>query len=641
MAALKGTLPLRNIHLSPFWRNYSDQDGRAFSPEQNKKIILATGVISPPSALPNAAFLTDARIGLASGNRTRLSAGRRNEVLPITNNPALNQRNNIRGEGNTGRWKMLGKSPKDGMGIGFDYWEQILVNPNVVDLGNVVSDTIFNVTVLNTYRRDNKTITAIDNNAGAGITVEGATPPANLQPLQDRVYAVTVGTTGPPNISGSIDFVTTDGTLTVTVSGTRIIIFPYPPQREIVERLEWLTDVLRKADGSEQRFSLRTDPRQKVNYEILLDNGIDDINNVRNLLFDWTTRVFGVPLWWDEQALRADVVINDLTVFIRDNGLRYSDFRVGGLAMVYQEFDDGTFQTDVLEIASIQTELASPEATASSITFATPILNNYDGNVATIVPVLPGILVDNAKQSTTRNSDLVSYKLNFEMLDNLNSYSGVDVAWYAELPDFDGKNALVIEDKNMIENELSEIISQVRQRIDFGIGRVTQLTQETKGRRSAPFQWKVEDDSFAWQLRALLAHLRGKWQAVWLPTWRNDFIVNTNIGNGSINIDVDNHGFARYVGATQKWAGLRLEKTDGSLSYHRITNSAEIDATTERLTIEPATSFAATVAEVSRVDLMVLSRQNTDSITIVHSWNDAQSDAIDETFQTEFVGDVR
>jgi hypothetical protein len=566
---------------------------------------------------------------------------RRGEVLPLTNNPGISQRHNIRGEGNTGRWQNLGKAPTDGHSIGFDYWEKVLLLPGVVALGNVVGDTQFDVVVRNTFRRDNQSITAIDNNAGAGITVTGSTPPANLAPIFDKTYVVTVSTDGPPNIDGTIDWTTTVGILQLSITGTRIIIFPYPPQSSINERLEWLTDILKAADGSEQRHSLRVNPRQVIDYEFkVLDQS--DINSIRNLMIDWTTRVFGVPIWWNEVSLAADVTALDTVINVRPGGLDTADFRPGGLALIYYEDEDGNRTTDALQVASVVGSTGSPESTQNQITFATPIQNSYDGELTTVVPVYPGIMTEGMNVVSNKIGDAAFYSGTFNILDNQSVVRGVEPGDYPELNNFDGRPTLILDDTIFINGStFSEEFKQKGQLVDFKTGAFFQLTQELKARRVTPFGWRVENEAAHWKLRALLFYLRGKQRTVWVPTWRQDFVVNTNIGNGSTTIDIENQEFYKFVENVPPWAGLRLEQTNGTISYHRITSSDFISTTTERLTITPGVPNAILVAEVERVDLMVLSRLTDDKVTLLHNWMDAETDETDVVVDVKFIGDLQ
>lgn len=566
------------------------------------------------------------------------------EVLPIVNHPAIIQ-NTPRGAIDagvyTGRWSNRGTGPADGFSIGFDYWENVLLDPDNVALGNVVDDSIFNVTIRNTFRRDNKSITAIDNLAGAGVILTGAAPPVNLAPLFDKIYQVTVTTDGPPNINGTIDWTTTIGILTLTITGTRITIFPYTPQSEIKEELQWVTDIIRSADGTEQRHSLRVNPRQVVDYEFFITNQ-SDVNKIRNLMIDWTTRVFGVPIWWNEVSLAADVTATDTVINVRPGALDTADFREGGLAMIYQEADDGTITIDSLQLSQVDYSTASPESTQNQLTFATEIQNNYDASKATVVPIYSAILADGISVDSTRVGDAARHKAKFKVLNNQSSIVGVLPGDYPELENFEGRPTLIIDDKNFMSGEMfTEKFDQKGQLVDFNLGPFLQLTQELHARRTTPFNWVIEDEAFHWQMRALFYHLRGKWKSVWLPTWRQDFAVNANIGSGATQIDVENEGFFKYVGGNNAWAGLRLLQTDGTISYHRITGTAEVDDITERLTIAPGAPNAITVAEVERVDLMMQVRLTDDKVVIMHNWMDAESDEIDTTIEAHFITDMR
>jgi len=627
MAARSGALLYRNQAGPevPFHRNYQDLN-------DSVNHELSRGVYVQPTRFPDAVTF-----GFSADIPAR---GYHILVTPTDNIVGWRQRS-ARGANGTGRWKNLGTGPADMKGVGFDYFEKVLLNPGVVALGNVVSDTVFNATIQNTFRKDNQTLNSIDNNAGAGITITGAGTPANLAPNADKVYVVTVTTDGPPNINGTIDFITTGGTLVLSLTGTRIIIFPYTPQGASKEVLAWSTDIIKSADGSEQRHALRPNPRQSVSYEIS-STTLANMNKIRNLLVDWTSRVFGVPLWWFERSLIADVAVNDTVVFVRPGGLDNADFRIGGLAMVFQENPDGTITQDSLQISDVIMSVASPESTQDTITFATGVQNAYDGSLATVVPVVPSILASPAKQRTPQAGETSRYSMKFDLLENDPTIPGIDNAWYPELTDFDGNDTLIIDDANNIDGgTLAEGWELKLQRIDYGIGKFQQLTQELAARRSTPFNWIVESVQFEWQLRSLLYYLRGKLRNAWIPTHRHDFNVNANIGSGAFNFDVDNWGMSDFVSGQRPWAGLRLKKTDGSISYHRILSVTKIDDTTERVNIEPATSFAATVAEVDKVDLMILARLATDDVTINHDWQDAESDVLDSTVEAVFIGDVQ
>lgn len=655
MVARVGNLPWGRQNFFTFFQDFADEDGRSLgqSPEQRQRTKLSPQVYVQGTRLQNPRSYLNYSPGWGRNGSTVLGKrtvdtpiGARTETLPITVNLAYAQRHSrgqsyVAGRTRTGRWENLGTAPRDGTTFGFDYWEKILLDPDFVDLGNVVGDTEITATIQNTFRRDNKSVTAIDNNAGAGITVTGATPPTNLVSFSNKIYVVNISQLGPPNIDGTIDWTVSTGVLTLTLTGTRIIIFPYPPQSSVNEELNWLTDIIRSADGTEQRHSLRVNPRQSIDYEIFSLNQ-SDVNNIRNLMIDWTTRVFGVPIWWNEISLAADVTASDLIINVRPGSLDTADFRIGGLAMIYQEDENGNRTIDSLQIADIGNSNASPESEQNQITFATPIQNNYDGSLATVVPIYAGVLTEGMKVKNHKIGDTAIHMMKFDIVDNLSSIRGVEPGDYPELEDFEGRPTLILDDTIFITGDsFTEQYSQKAQRVDFKTGPFFQLTQELRARRTTPFKWVVEDEAFHWQLRALFYYLRGKWKSVWLPTWRQDFEVKSNIGSGSAEIDVVAEGFAKYVAGNRPYFGIRLLQTNGTISYHRITDTSEVDATTDRISIDPVTPNAILIEEVERMDMMILSRLTDDKLKFLHSWIDPESDETDVEIETTFIGDLQ
>lgn len=573
---------------------------------------------------------------------TLRTASWRGDSLPViqADKGFANGSRNWRGTG--GRLNSPGRDtgPYDGYGFGFDYWERVLLDPTFLDLGNVVSDLVFSILLRSTYRRDTRTLTLINNNAGDGITVTGINVPSTFKPLMSRFATLTIGTAGPPNIDGTVDFVFDTGTSVLTITGTRIIIFPYPPEGDegTKEQLVWLTDVLRTANGNEQRISLREWPRQSVEYNAFIKTR-KEMAQIQNFFMDWATRVFGVPLWWDARGIAVNATAGDSTILVGvdpDTGIggtSYADFRQDGLAMLIEVNDDGTRTLEVLQIAAVP---ASPENT---ITFTTPISNSYRAGYAAVVPVVAGIMDGGkAKSVTWQGGNFQSIQVKFELLDNV-STATPDASPWPSMNDADGNPLPVITDLNFAGETLSEDFMQQVQKVDFATGDFYQLTQERKARRSSSMTWESESTQTSWEIRRLLMRLRGQQGNFWLPTWREDFVPTQNLALGGGSIQVENVGYNRYVNLRGGFTGLRIRLKNGSVSYHRIIGGEETDATVERLDITPVLPFTALIEDVEQIDMLVLSRMATDRVAIVHRWSGDGGDKTDEQFRITTITD--
>ena len=103
--------------------------------------------------------------------------------------------------------------------------------------------------------------------------------------------------------------------------------WPFPAAREIMEVLEWRTDVLR-AREAEQRIALRSRPREIVTFRHRLDTlGMARAAELARAGFagEWL-----IPLWHMALQPDADLAQGD-TDSARHDG---ADFRSGGLAAI-------------------------------------------------------------------------------------------------------------------------------------------------------------------------------------------------------------------------------------------------------------------------------------------------------------------
>lgn len=554
------------------------------------------------------------------------TGGQWSTVSPISINSL------VQGAFNRGQETLDGKGPRDGHGIGFDYFEKIFITPTNLDLGNVVSELVFDVELTNTYRRDAQTLDTITDNLGEGVSLSPSATPIGLAPLSTRDFSLTVESDGPPTIDGSVTFETTNGdSVTLVVTGNRIVIFPYVPEVKAEEQLEWLTNVIRVANGYEQRHQLRTYPRQRISYEYKIRTQ-SETAKIQNLFVDWTTKTFGVPLWWDVHPITADVDAGSNDIVI-GSAFEYMELKVGSLVMLVQENDDGT---DTFEVLQVQTMNTSPQG----VTVTSNISNSYEKEKSYVVPVVAGILEQGGKVSVPQGDTLASIRLTFRTRDN-DFTIDPDPTTYTTLADWDSIECPVIDDDNLLsKGSLMEDWFQEIQILDYGTGEFKPYTQELNARKSIPFTWIAETPQELYQIRELLYFMRGKLRNVWVPSKREDFVLAQTASAAATAIVVENVDFNEYVQGAPPFAGLVIRRTDGSVSYHRITGGNEIDSSTEDIEFTPAIGDELTVADVDRIELMYYARLNTDKVTLVHEWV-TEGENLETYVSAGFIGDLR
>lgn len=502
----------------------------------------------------------------------------------------------------------------DGVGIGEDWFERLHLFPKEANLGNVVSSLSIAIDIYSSYRNTVVTLIDIDNQLSSqGVTIGGAPSLPTGHPPQTSIpLTLEIAQVGPPNISGDVIFDYNVQDIFLPVTGTRVILFEYMPQREVREELEWKTDIIKSADGTEMRISTRKNPRQFLRYNYVMRSQ-RDLNSVRSLLTEWQPRVFGVPLWFWARKLTADVSAGatSVTVASTDN----ADFRIGGLCMIAKQDPNDLTRiiADVVEIASF----GSPNNT---INFTSSLTSNFEVlNGAIAAPVVAGIVPSRIELSR-QGTEFAEFQIPFQSVDNTADLS--DASAFGTY-----RNKVVIDDPNFLPGRgaYRESFQHKNTRVDEQFGKVEVFSSQTLGVQTRPKRWINNDNAEEWQRRQLMYALRGKQVSFFLPSFQKDMTITGDVSSGASTIDIENIGYTNFVQARTPFKDIEIELTDGSILRHRITGSAEISPG-ERLSIDPVTSTDFLAAEVVRVSYLTLSRFDTDTARITHRWTDLDGD---------------
>lgn len=492
-----------------------------------------------------------------------------------------------------------------GIAVGVEWFEKCHVFPGRIDLGNVLSVQIRELELFNAFRRPPEPVTweTFVNNAGSGITVTNLPGlPFVINAFASFIANVQISTSGPPSISGTLDFTfsaPTAATFVVPVTGNRITIFQYRPQAPIRETLAFKTDVIRLFDGTEQRIKLREAPRQSFAFTVRTDDNRsrDKINAV---LFDWQARVFGIPIWHESEPLLAPVAINDLVITVDTTT---SDYRIDSLVMVY----DSDFNFEALEVDSF---------TAGSITVKTGFINAFDTLTAIVMPIRTAY----TSPSLQNNRFAIGpsdFAMTFDVLDN------IDLSDLGATTTFQGTGQTiakpVLDGFNFMSgNTIQEGIRRKVVQLDHQTGPKIQFSPWSKGKPLFQFATEADSQLEVWDFRKLMHFLNGSQTAFYIPTGRTDFKPLADIGDSSTGFQIANIGWTDFVGSVTPRSDLLIVRTDGSQSLHLITGSSTVSAEIETITISPPISPALPLVELDRMAVLTLSRIQDDKVTFEH-----------------------
>lgn len=480
-----------------------------------------------------------------------------------------------------------------------DWFENYHVIPRSFDFGNILSTQTSPLDVFSGFRKLFGVWSSFVNNAGAGTTIIGQPSlPTAMNPLAGHALTLEVSTSGNPSVDDTLDFVFDGGAVTISVPIVlnRIVLFPVRPELPYSEQLQFMTDILPKESGKEQRLALRKNPRQLFSWRVRLDDGTFEMGRIDSLLFDWQSRTWGVPMWHEATSLTVAATAGDLTLNVGSSA--NADYRVGGLVLIYS--DSQTF--DVQTVAS---------TTATTITIQNAILNSYSVG-AEVAPLRAGNMRNSVSASRTYTADQ-ELSFSFRLLNNDANLADI-TGWSS----YNGKVLLdtcnVMRSSRIEEQFLRDIIV-----IDNSTGITSQDSPWDNGRRSTTLTLRSNSRAETWDLRQLLHHLRGKQISFYVPTFGQDMITDVDLLTASQDLVITNIGYAQFVRQRQAKNHLWIRMKDGTIITREITSSVETTSAIETLTLDQTWGADFLAADIDRISYLEEVRFNTDSIRIDYS----------------------
>jgi hypothetical protein len=495
------------------------------------------------------------------------------------------------------------------------WFDHIHIIPASLALGTVLTTQEREYEVFNAYRTQAHTLTAIVKTGVDGITLVGEpdNSPNDILPLQGFKVLVTVSNVGPVTINATIQYVFggLPTTKTETITGSRVIVMSTPPDAQVQERWSWKTDIIEAASGDEQRISVRDVPRQSWKYKFLRTD--EELSFLLNQLWGWHENVWALPLWEDYTQASGPIGIGVTNIPVVDTDMR--DFRDGELALIWQ--DEQNFEA--VEIVS---------HTTTNIVSLQPTLAAWGADSL----VLPMQLAKMPKGHSLKNWNVNARELEviWQTLNNkdftlIESPTPIfDGGIYRGLPVWDINEDYLITTGSYGEREDKDIevfgddlgkFSTMTAR-DFPRNALTGLRAESFGR--AEF----------WRLRQWLHHLRGRQKAIWVPTGRKDFTIESTQTAPSTELNVNITNYKNLVfdapDGPRTRRNIEIVYVDGTRDLRRIESTQISVGLREVLTLDAAITQDASVANVDRISFLVKRRLNTDDIVVNHDFYEGE-----------------
>lgn len=474
-----------------------------------------------------------------------------------------------------------------------DYYFRVYLQPQRLDVGNLVSDQVRQVAVWNAFPDRSVTLEQLDLVGGEGVEVSGAESPVLFRPLQDRSWELTIGTSGPPILDASLNFVFTGlYEIPVAIVGRRLQAWPLPADwgGQVAEHLDWLTDVQQAVDGSEDREPLREAPRRAWEFDLV--EGRRERRIIENMVYDWKARVWAMPVMTDISLLADALQIDSGEVPVATAGL---DFVAGGLAMLWR--DVASFE--LVEIDQVL---------ADRLVLARPTLSAWPRGTR-LYPCRTARLTD-APVWRRKSDQVITSRVRFQAAEPCDWPAVAPPTTYLGRPVLDWRTD---------EGE-DPTASSPRQEvvIDGDIGLVA-VDDETG------LAWPTQSHARVLhgraqraQHRSFLYWCQGRYREFWVPTWADDIELSGPVNGGSSTLFVVRSGIAEHLRQQPGRRHLRIELKSGTVIYRQVMTSAAVDAEREQLLLNSPVGVAIQPQQVRQICWMALKRQASDHAEIAH-----------------------
>lgn len=359
-------------------------------------------------------------------------------------------------------------------------------------------------------------------------------------------------------------------------------IWPFVPQREFTETLEWVTDVI-GCRGGEQRIGVRPLPRLSLSYDALLD--YQQASFARTLARTASLGEFYVPLWGE--ATRLGPLAQGLTSLALDT--TWGQYAAGRSVALFDEFD---------RVEVVQVESVAPDGLVLVAETTKAMSNAY---------VMPCCLMRPSQEFEFVRApaeDLQRVKASFYATDVMDVSGDMGATSYRSHP--------VLTVQPMAAGSLGERVLHESDTVDNGTGPVSVFRQLNYVTSKAYMAWDCLAVQELWELRRWLYAAAGRRVGFWRPTWGHDLQLLAPVAPADVTMTVAAVGFAGRM--TDRDVAVML--ASGSVLYRRITHAEVGFAGTEVLHLEAPLGAAVTPAAVDRISFLNFARLDADRVEI-------------------------
>ena len=526
-----------------------------------------------------------------------------NELTPVQYAPAIYDPRDMTLRGGrsayriapSNRWPIVGNEQNN---FFRDYYFRVHVSPLKLDLQTVASSQTRQFKVWNAWPETTAQLSDILVSNPVGIEITGQAVPYAMPPLKELTYDITVGTSGPPNISVEVqfDFSNVADPLPILITGTRAVKFDIVPEVPVNETWEWLSDLMIATDGTEQRVALRGEmPRVELNLKVKFDSS----ESIRRFYSDLLSSVGRLWIPEFQYATRTTAASASGSLQVYFDGTQ-TDIRAGDYVLI---------QTPV---TAILVEIKTLNASGGLVSSA--LIADIPAN-SLIMPGSPALIDNQTSIDRYAVNQAAETTLICKMIRQRSTLTRTGSA--VTLPTFLGSP--VVDKRPLADELVKDEVSTGQVSIDNQTGLPDIISRWDYSRIGGPRTFKVNrikapDEMDYW--KTVFAYCRGQARKFWMPTYRDDMKLAVAPSDATTTYTIEGTQYAEKIWPIITHRYIEIETASG-IHRTQITGASVTGSNTIVLLTTPLPTGAGW-RSVSRISYLLPVRLNDDKVEWKH-----------------------
>lgn len=363
----------------------------------------------------------------------------------------------------------------------------------------------------------------------------------------------------------------------------------------MLERLSFLTDVLRSTEGAEQRRELRPTPRRSFDADFLLT---DNERTFWDLFMD---RLGGgeimAPLYWEVTTVSAalSATVSDRIDF--DATLREWQYHEGRLALLAGKT---AFDYEVVQIASVDDE---------GVTLAAPVTRPWPRG--TKLYPLRRCVFEQVGEMSQPSAGVANVTAQLRIVGPNPWVPAEDTdPVYQGLPVF-------LDEPNWVE-DLSVSLDREVTLLDLNVGLTYQVDDLGRILLGQEHRWFLPGRERLARFKDFIYRHRGRAGGFWLPTFKADLRMKVSESGSSQKIIVEAVGYEYTGGPSSGREYIAIKHTGGTILRRVISVEPGPGISTERLNLDAPLGLALSPGQIRRISFADTARFDSDDFEITH-----------------------